>query len=185
MIHSPSIRVKLLIVVMVTTCASLFLTGLALGVFELFSHRRTMTAEMAAVSEIIGANSTAALAFNDESAAREILLALEAQREIRMACLYDSQGRLFASFVRRGARTDCCSSPAPDGAGFEGRFFRQSSPVMLESERVGTLSLVASQHDLWASMQLFGLVLTLTLAASLGTVCSCPPGSGGGFRRRS
>src|SRR6188474_2663441 len=121
MLQSASIRAKLLIVVMVTTCASLVLTGLALGAFEFFSHRRTITAEMAAVSEIIGANSTAALAFNDEPAAREILLALKPQREIRMACLYDRDGRLFASFVRRGsAQTDCPPSPAPDGAGFEG-----------------------------------------------------------------
>jgi two-component system, cell cycle sensor histidine kinase and response regulator CckA len=169
MIQSVSIRAKLLIVVMVTTCASLLLTGLALGAFELFSHRRTMTAEMAVVSEIIGANSTAALAFNDQGAAREILLALEPQREIRMACLYDRHGRLFASFVRRGAPTGCLPSPPPDGAGFEGGLFLQSSPVLLESERVGTLRLVASQHVLWANMQLFGLVLVLTLATSLGT----------------
>ena len=154
---------------MVTTCASLFLTGLALGAFELFSHRRTMTAEMATVSAIIGANSTAALAFNDAKAAREILLALAPQRQIRMACLYDSQKRLFAKFVRRGARTECLPSPAPDGAGFEGGLFLQSSPVMLESERVGTLGLVATQQELWASMKLFGLVLVLTLATSLGT----------------
>jgi len=169
MLQSASIRAKLLIVVMVTTCASLVLTGLALGAFEYFSHRRTMTAEMAAVSEIIGANSTAALAFNDEPAAREILLALKPQRDIRMACLYDRRGRLFASFVGHGStRTDCPPSPAPDGAGFEGGLFMQSGPVMLDSERVGTLGLVASQHDLWARMQLFGLVLVLTLATALG-----------------
>ena len=169
MIRSASIRAKLLIVVMVTACASLLLTGLALGAFELFSHRRTMKAEMAVVSEIIGANSTAALAFNDKSAAREILLALQPQRELRLACLYDSQGRLFASFVRPGTHMECPRSPAADGAGFEGGSFRQSSPVMLESKRVGTLSLVVSQHDLWASMGLFGMVLVLTLATSLGT----------------
>ena len=169
MIRSASIRARLLVVVVVTTCASLILTGLALGAFELFSHRRTMKSEMAVVSEIIGANSTAALAFNDKSAAREILLALQPQRELLLACLYDSQGRLFASFVRPAPHAECPRSPAPDGAGFEGGSFRQSSPVMLESKRVGTLSLVVSQHDLWASMELFGLVLVLTLATSLGT----------------
>ena len=169
MIRSASIRAKLLIVVLVTTCASLLLTALGLGVFEYMSHRRAMTAEMAAVSEIIGANSTAALAFNDEAAAREILRALGPHRDIRMACLYDQQRRLFASFGRQGERAGCLPSSSPDGAGFEGDLFLQTSPVMLDGERIGTLRLVATQHHLWRNMQLFGLALALTLLASLGT----------------
>ena len=169
MIHSASIRAKLLIVVVVTTCASLLLTGLALGAFELFSHRRTMTAGMATVSAIIGANSTAALAFSDARAAREILLALEPQREIRMACLYDARSACSRSSCAVARPRIARRAPAPDGAGFEVGLFLQSSPVMLESERVGTLGLVATQHHLWASMQLFGLVLVLTLATALGT----------------
>jgi two-component system, cell cycle sensor histidine kinase and response regulator CckA len=168
-IRSFSIRAKLLIVVVVTTCASLFLTAVGLGIFEYFNHRRTMLAEMATVSEIIGANSTAALSFNDEAAARETLSALEPQREIRQACLYDQHGRLFASFVRRGEHRECPASAGPDGARFEGGLFLQSRPVMLEADRIGSLGLVATQDNLWRNMQLFGLVLALTTVASLGT----------------
>jgi len=168
MIGSASIRAKLIIVVTVTSTASLLLMGLLLGVFELLNHRRTMAAQTAAVSDIIAANSTAALSFNDEGAAREILRALELQREIRVACLYERSGRLFASFVRRGERSACPAAPDPDRAGFEGGLFVESRAVMLDSERIGTLRVVASQRNLWRGMALFGAVLALTVLASLG-----------------
>jgi PAS domain S-box-containing protein len=167
MIRSTSIRAKLTAVVMATTCASLCLMGFALGIFELISHRRTMAAEMATVSEIIGANSTAALSFNDERAAREILRALGPRRDIRAACLYDSEGRLFSSFHRTFDHTACPPVPSRDGAAFDSEGFVQSSPVVLESERIGTLRLVATQVSLWRHMQLFGVVLVATVLASL------------------
>jgi PAS domain S-box-containing protein len=167
MIRSASIRAKLIALVMATTCASLALMGFALGIFELISHRRTMAAEMAAVSQIIGANSTAALTFNDNGAAKEILRALGPRRDIRVACLYDAGGRLFSSFHRSGEHTVCPATPSPDGAAFGSEGFVQSSPVMLESERVGTLRLVATQVNLWRQMQLFGVVLAVALAVSL------------------
>jgi PAS domain S-box-containing protein len=166
MIRSASIRVKLIAIVMATTCASLSLMGLALGAFELVSHRRAMTAEMSTVGEIIGANSTAALTFNDPDVAREILRALEPQRDIRSACLYDAQGRLFSSFLRPGRHTSCPPSPTPDGVSFEDGLFVQSGPVMLEAERLGTLRLVATQGTLWRHMRLFGVVLALIVATS-------------------
>ena len=167
MIRSTSIRAKLIALVMATTCASLSLMGFALGIFELISHRRTMAAEMAAVGQIIGANSTAALTFNDDAAAKEILRALAPRTDIRAACLYDLGGRLFSSFDRPGDRTVCPTTPSPDGAVFSSEGFVQSSPVMLDSERVGTLRLVATQVNLWRHMQLFGVVLAVAVAVSL------------------
>jgi signal transduction histidine kinase/HAMP domain-containing protein/ActR/RegA family two-component response regulator len=167
MTRSWSIRAKLIAVVMATTCASLSLMAFVLGIFELVSHRKAMATEIAAVSQIIGANSTAALTFSDEAAAREILRAIGLRRDIQAACLYDAGGRLFSSFHRPGVRTDCPPSPSPDGAAFDSDTFVQSSAVMLEAERVGTLRLVATQANLWRHMQLFCGVLAVTVVVSL------------------
>lgn len=166
MLRAYSVRAKLIVIVMVTTCVSLALMGLALGVFELISHRRAMTAEMTTVGNIIGANSTAALTFNDESVAAEILGALKPYTEVRSACLYDAQGHLFASFLRLRERVGCPTAPAADGVNSEGSMLVQSSAVMLGSQRIGTLRLVASQGALWRRLKLFFLVLTLVLMIS-------------------
>jgi PAS domain S-box-containing protein len=166
MIRSASIRAKLMLIAMGTTCASLALLACVWGVFEFVSYRRAMTAEMASMGDIIGANSTAALAFNDQAGAEEILAALRPQTEVRAACLFDAKGRPFSSFQRRADRALCPQSPTPDGSDFSEGVFVQSSPVMLGSERVGTLHLVASQTKLWRRMRLSALVLVLALAVS-------------------
>jgi PAS domain S-box-containing protein len=166
MIRSASIRAKLMLITMATTCASLALLACVWGVFEFVSYRRAMTAEMASMGDIIGANSTAALAFNDQAGATEVLTALEPQSEVRAACLFDATGRLFSTFQRPGDGARCPRSPIPDGSDFAEGVFVQSNAVMLGSERVGTLHLVASQVKLWSRLRLSALVLVLALAVS-------------------
>jgi PAS domain S-box-containing protein len=166
MLRSYSVRAKLIAIVMLTTCASLTLMGFALGIFEVISHRRAMTAEMATVGNIIGANSTAALTFNDEAVATEILGALKPYAEVRSACLYDAQGHLFASFLRLRERVGCPPVPGEDGVKFDGSLLVQSSEVILGSQRIGTLRLVASQGALWRRLKLFCVVLAFVLMLS-------------------
>ena len=166
MIRSASIRAKLMLIAMATTCASLALLACVWGVFEFVSYRRAMMAEMASMGDIIGANSTAALAFNDQAGASEVLTALQPQSEVRAACLFDVTGRLFSSFERRSGGAGCPRAPIPDGSEFADGVFVQSSAVMLGSERVGTLHLVASQVKLWSRLRLCALVLVLALVVS-------------------
>jgi signal transduction histidine kinase/HAMP domain-containing protein len=166
MLRYYSVRAKLIVIVMVTTCASLTLMGLALGIFELVSHRRAMAAEMTTVGGIIGANSTAALTFNDEAVAAETLAALKPYTEVRAACLYDARGRLFSSFLRVRERVACPLAPAEDGLAFDGSMLVQSSAVTLGSQRIGTLRLVATQGALWRRLKLFCMVLIVVLMFS-------------------
>jgi PAS domain S-box-containing protein len=166
MIRSASIRAKLMFIAMGTTGASLTLLTGAWGVLEFVSYRAAMTAEMATAGDIIGANSTAALTFNDEAGAKEVLAALQPQSEVRLACLFSAQGRLFASFQRPGEGARCPESPTADGSEFTEGMFVQSSAVILANERVGTLHLVASQVKLWNRLRLSALVLALALAVS-------------------
>jgi two-component system cell cycle sensor histidine kinase/response regulator CckA len=167
MIRSASIRIKLMLITMATTCAALSLLACAWGVFEFISHRRAMTAEMARVGDIIGSNSTAALTFDDEAGAKEVLAALEPQSEVQLACLFDAEGRLFSSFRRPSGGGRCPASPLPHGSDFVEGLLVQSSAVMLGSERVGTLHLEASQAKLWSRLRLAALVLALALAVSM------------------
>ncbi len=166
MIRSASIRAKLMLIAMGTTGASLTLLAGAGGVLEFVSYRTAMTSEMATIGDIIGANSTAALAFNDKAGAEEILSALQPQSQVRLACLFDAEGRLFSAFQRPGDGARCPESPPPDGHEFTEGVFVQSSAVMLGKERVGTLHLVASQAKLWNRLRQFALVLALALAVS-------------------
>jgi signal transduction histidine kinase/ActR/RegA family two-component response regulator len=166
MIRSASIRSKLMHIAMATTCVSLALLAGAWGTFEFVSYRKAMITEMATVRDMIGANSTAALAFNDQAGAKEILAALKPLSDVRLGCVFDAKGQLFASYQRAGERERCPRSPMPDGISLAEGVFSQSSAVMLDNERIGTLHLVASQTTLWNRLRLSALVLAIAVAAS-------------------
>src|ERR1051326_884770 len=104
-----SIKRKLQIIIMLTVGAALVLACCAFLVFDLVSFRTSMRNDLQTLAEVIGSNSTAALTFNDQKAAEELLSGLRAKQHIVGACLYSSDGRLFASYRRFGKR----EVPAP------------------------------------------------------------------------
>ncbi|MDP5279198.1 response regulator [Sphingomonas sp. DG1-23] len=58
--------------------------------------------ETQAQTDILAASVVAALDFGDAAAARESVDALRADRQVRMAAIYDRAGRLVAGYARRG-----------------------------------------------------------------------------------
>jgi signal transduction histidine kinase/ActR/RegA family two-component response regulator len=165
MLRFTSIRAKLIAIVMATTCLALVLAGISLTTFELLSYRDTTSRELATIAEIIGANSTAALTFNDPGAATEILGALASLPNIVEACLYDENDALFAHYGRGGAPA-CPAHAEPEGVRFEGQTLIHSGPVLLKADQVGALRIVATQRELSRRLRLFALVLLSILAAS-------------------
>ena len=72
--------------------------------------------DLETLAEIVGANSTAALSFGDQSAAAELLSGLRAKQHLRVARIYSAEGKLFASYqrpdVRQSTPRSCRSKPA-------------------------------------------------------------------------
>jgi signal transduction histidine kinase len=158
-----SIRAKLVAIVMLTTVAALLLAGLSLGIFEVVSVRRTLRRELKTMADIVGTNSTAALAFHDPSAAQEVLAALVSQPEVLTACLYDDQAALFASYQRSGADWNCPPHAEAEGSRWGQGILLLWQPVALQGERLGTLGLVAHLGQLRNRLQLFAMVLIIVL----------------------
>ena len=100
------IRRKLMTMVLVTSGVVLLLTCATFVGYELLTYRRTAVRQLATLGEIIAAESTGAVAFDNQSDATEILAALKAERHIVAACLYDKRGRVFSRYP----------ADAPDGA---------------------------------------------------------------------
>ena len=160
-----SIRAKLVAIVMLTTVPALFLAGLSLGIFEVVSVRRTLRRELKTMADIVGTNSTAALAFQDASAGQEVLGALVSQPEVLSACLYDEQKALFASFRRPGANWACPAQAETEGTRWGEGMLLLWQPVALQGERLGTLGLVAHLGELRNRLQIFVFVLIVVLLA--------------------
>jgi uncharacterized membrane protein affecting hemolysin expression len=95
-----SIRRKLTLTVMITTCTAILLACGAFFAFDIHALRQSRMHDLETLAEVLGSNSTAALTFNDPAAAREVLQSLSAKEHVMAACLYRSDGAMFATFVR-------------------------------------------------------------------------------------
>src|ERR1700722_8899094 len=107
------------------TLASLLATGIALGTLttaflmvDSISSRDSLNARLSTLADVVGKNSTAALAFSDQAAAMEVLEALRAEPSLITACLYSSSGTLFAQYQRYSGTQICPNDrkeiPAPN-----------------------------------------------------------------------
>jgi len=163
---TSSIRIKLVAIVMITTCTALALVGGALAVFDRVMHRQALRREMATIAEIVGGNSAAALLFANAADANKVLGALASQSDVVSGCLYDTQGALFASYLRPDSGGACPEHPQPAIAGFLGQNLVVYHAVLTGHEPAGTLRLAASLAQLRRRVQLFAVVLLLVIIGS-------------------
>jgi PAS domain S-box-containing protein len=83
---------------LLTSGAVLLLTCAAFITYEIITLHKGMVQGYTTRAQIIAANSTAALAFQNEADASDVLGALNTDRQIIAACIYDNAGKIFAKF---------------------------------------------------------------------------------------
>src|SRR5438876_9680741 len=92
------IQRKLMTVILLTSGTVLLLTCAAFFAYEFLTFRRATVRDLSTLGEIIAANSTAALACDNQAAAKEIRSSLKPQRHTVSACLSAKQGGSFATY---------------------------------------------------------------------------------------
>src|SRR5436190_23921205 len=97
------IKRKLMFIIMLTSGVSLTLACAAFIGYESMQLPRETAAELLTLAEMTAANSTAPLSFEDRRSAEETLRALQAERHIIEACVYNRAGQVFAGYTRRGS----------------------------------------------------------------------------------
>src|SRR3954471_12819296 len=98
-----AIRGKLTGIIMITSTAAVLLACLGFTVTGLLGFRQRLIVDISTIARVIASNSTAALAFNDHMAAREVLGALQAKPAVTAAAIYNEHGQLFADYEPNGA----------------------------------------------------------------------------------
>jgi signal transduction histidine kinase len=162
-----SIQRKLTRITMTTAGIALALAGAGFVAYELFTYRQALADEFASVAGIIGANTTAALAFADPAAAGETLAALKAERRVLAAAVYGADGAPFATY-RRGDRAGetIPVAPGPDGARFETDRMILARPILHDGRRIGTVCIHADLSVLEARLRQYLLIIALVLLVS-------------------
>ncbi len=94
-----SIKRKLIVIIMLTSTIVLLMASAFYITNDLLTRRKTMVKKISTMTRVIGENSTAALTFNDEKTAAEILRAFNADPYIISAYIYKKDGSLFAEYM--------------------------------------------------------------------------------------
>jgi signal transduction histidine kinase len=136
------IRNKLIASFLLTSIVVLMLMSASVLAYQFFAFKRITARQLSTLGEITAVNSTAALAFENERDAREILAALKPQRNIVAAALYDADGDLFSHYPAELPATLLPPKPGRDGYQFErSSWLIGFQPVVERDRRLGTLYL--------------------------------------------
>jgi diguanylate cyclase (GGDEF)-like protein/PAS domain S-box-containing protein len=176
-IRDISIRSKLIVIIMATCSIVLLLGGLALTARYAATEQQKTANRMSVLAQVVGANSTAALTFNDPLSARDTLSALVAEPSIIEARVYARDGTLFARFTAPGALAPLPGEGDGDGDAsiggllFGGDALTVTSPIILDGEIIGKVVLDTDLRSLRLGlMSDIGMLTLIILAAGLAAL---------------
>ena len=140
MINLPSIRQKLVAVVLLATLAALMVSIGALIAYDLRAYHRALLGDMSTQAELLGRMTSAALTFDDQRLAKENLAALRIRPTVRAAAIYNANGALFGTYVAQGEKPAFEPKPGT-GTRIEGNDLILYKPIVENGETLGTVYL--------------------------------------------
>ena len=163
-----SIRHKLQTIVMVTSAVALLVASVVFTLYDRSTFLTAKTEDLSALAKMVGSNSTAALSFGDAKSASEVLSALEAKPHVINACIYNKDGRVFASYSRDAAHSDFKLPPArAQATAIVNQNMVLFQPITLNGKSIGTIFIEADLTDLSARLTRFLEIDFLVLLSSL------------------
>jgi signal transduction histidine kinase/CheY-like chemotaxis protein len=138
--RSLSIRTKLTFILMAVTGLAVLLASTTFIFYDQHVFRLSKVQDLTTLAEIIGSNSTGALAYRDETSAWAVLSALKSKHQISEAAIYDSRGRVFVKYSR--GNIDAKFLPPPtekSGSRVSNGHLILFREIMLGGERIGTV----------------------------------------------
>ena len=163
------LRWKVVAMIFGVSAISLLLVGAGLMLHERRGFERQVEQKLTLLADVIGLNSTAALAFQDPVAANETLAALASDEHMIAGALYDAQGSLFARYLRPGvqralpARVPEAAAPA-----FGTDEAHTVRPIRLKEQVLGSIYLVTDTAEWNETLWGFVGIATILFAAVLG-----------------
>jgi signal transduction histidine kinase/CheY-like chemotaxis protein/HPt (histidine-containing phosphotransfer) domain-containing protein len=130
---------------------------------KIVSFRRETLSTISSLAEVVALNSTAAMSFKDNGAAREMLVALNAVPHIRIATIYSQDGTVFASYHKDGSVSKMESAAfdqqsqrihtvVPRWHQFSHKSLDLIRPVLLGSRQIGFLAIRSDLTPFYESL---------------------------------
>ena len=158
------IQRKLLVMTLAICGAVLLVAVSALFLFQILSFRSSFKRDTATLAAIIAKNSTAALAFNDRVAAREIIGSLKAKPTVLCGCLVNQAGEVVAHSGALDDSNELASYPPAGEFRFAEGHLQFTQSVELEGKVIGKLFLCTAYRSVFLQLLRFYGLVTLGVA---------------------
>jgi len=159
--RNMAIKHKLISIIMLTCITTLLLAGATLMAWEWTSIRRSIVRDLLTHAEMTADNCKAALAFDDAEDAKETLKTLRADPSVVFGCIYDKNGKVFASYDRDPTES-LIDSLYRGTTGFKydkkeyyfgDGYLMVFKDVVLDNEIIGTMCIRSDLSPLYAELR--------------------------------
>lgn len=180
-----SIKYKIALIVLLTSGMALVLAGASLVTFDVRSYKTALVSDLSVKADIIAANSTAALAFEDYDSAKQTLSGLVHEYRILVAYLLSAEGLTFASYSRGDVQNQHRKPVLrEEGFFFAEDFLAVRRPIYFDGEVLGHIYIEADLGDVAQRVQNFvatvvaisavTLIIIMLLTSRLQRIISAP-----------
>ncbi len=161
------IKQKLMRVIILISGIVLIVTCLTFFAYEYYASKQRLIEQLSTQGEIISANSTAALAFDNPKDGKEILASLKADPHIVTACLYDKEGKIFAHYPDTLDSIAFPLNRETEGFRFANMHLEGFQEVKEGENRLGTLYMKSDLGAMYQRFRLYGIIAAFVVVISL------------------
>jgi signal transduction histidine kinase len=179
-----SIRSKFLILIFFCCTTVLLLSLIAFAFNDVSLFRQAEAHKNEILAKVIGQSSKSALVFSDPKVARENLNSLIVEPQVSAACIYDKEGKIFATFQRDPSSKGEFPGVSADAHYFKDEQLHTFKEIYLDQSRVGTIYIRTSMERLQTVLigrvqmgffiLLFAIALAFLMSISMGHFISAP-----------
>ena len=162
----PSLRLKMVLIVLATTCVALLFAGIVLVAYDVRSHQDSWARDLMIQGDIVGRTCAPAIVFGDTLTAHQSLALLSIRPEIRAAAVYTRDGLRFATYRHPDEPAGFPERVGPEGFRFDRERIALFKSVEDVDGRLGAVYLDA-RYDLPGRLSRYLPVLGIVLLASL------------------
>ena len=174
MLRDLPITWKIRVSILLVTVVVVGLSSILLILNQYKAEYSQAADRLAAIGRLMAANTSAALVFSDQSAAREVLETAKAEPRLLRLCLYDASNQIFAFFVVDSTQIDSCQETLTKESEVEGPFhwlgsrrITRSTRSWLQGEVVGTLEITSSLIYIQDDIKRFLTVILISFGIGL------------------
>lgn len=160
------IQRKLKSILLLTSTIVLLLTCGGFIAYEWIVARQELAQNLSTLAEITAANSTAVLAFANESEAAEVLSKLRVEKNIVAAALYDNTGSVFATYPAAQSPDTVPALRQDPVPHFTRTRLSVFKPVIENGKRLGSLYVESDLSSLYEKFRLYAGIVLLVMIIS-------------------